>query len=353
MTGLEIAGWGLVSPAGCAAAVEVGGMYDLPLPTTHAHALVDFSVRAELGRKGTSFFDRRTALTVLACARALADAGLQVTDGQRHRVGVVLGTTAGSVRSSVDYAVETFTQVPPYLVNPALFPNTVMNCAAGQSAIWFGFNGVNATLAGGRVAFLSVLRYCLNAFRTGQADVLLAGAVEEFTPHTAWLSQLQRGPAGPLPGEGGAVFVLRPPGAGGQPGDGEVRGVTLGFCPRDGDRSAAIAACVRRALHASGLDPDAVRVVAVGGAEDDDAGRTAWHAASSVLGHSLAERLRVEPDSGDNPTAAGALELAAVLARHRDNPGADGQGAVLVAHNAEGAVGAAVVRGWSRGSHRG
>ncbi|MEE3922501.1 hypothetical protein V2I01_41795 [Micromonospora sp. BRA006-A] len=76
-----------------------------------------------------------------------------MTDDNRDRIGIVTGTTAGSVKSSVDYAAETFTQQPPYLVNPALFPNTVMNCAAGQSAIWYKLHGPNATVAGGPLAF--------------------------------------------------------------------------------------------------------------------------------------------------------------------------------------------------------
>src|SRR5262249_32891177 len=125
MTGLAINGFGVLAAAGdspealaatlrrpAPAAVDVPGTYPESLPSPRAHALTDFNVRAELGRKGTSFFDRRTALTVAVCRRALDDAKLTVEDGNRHRIGVVLGTTVGSARSSVDYAVETFTQDP-------------------------------------------------------------------------------------------------------------------------------------------------------------------------------------------------------------------------------------------------
>jgi 3-oxoacyl-[acyl-carrier-protein] synthase II len=367
VTRLEIIGWGLVSSAGTGSEelvgallavpppVEVAGMYDEPLPTPRAYALVDFNVRAELGRKGTGFFDRRTALTVVGCRRALEDAGLQVNDGNRRRIGVVLGTTAGSIKSSVDYAIESFTQNPPYMVNPALFPNTVMNCAAGQSAIWFGLNGINATVAGGRMAFLSVLRYCANAFRGRQADFLLAGAVEEFTPHAAWLSWLRRPGARATPGEGGAVFVLRPT-AGGVANthrpDGEVRSVVLGFCPDGRDRVAAIAGCIRRALWQAGMGADDVRTAAIGGADGPQTEATSSRAISEALEGTRWQRLAVDDVAGDNQTATGALELAALLALHRHDPRLDGQGSLLVAQNAEGAIGAAVVRGWSRAAHR-
>jgi 3-oxoacyl-[acyl-carrier-protein] synthase II len=255
----------------------------------------------------------------------------------------------------VDYAVESFTQNPPYMVNPAFFPNTVMNCAAGQCAIWFGLNGVNATVAGGRMAFLSVLRYCVNAFRSRQADFLLAGAVGEFTPHSAWVSRLRRPDAQTPPGEGGALFVVRPAAApaNARHPDGEVLGVALAFCPEGDDRAAAIAGCVRRALSQSGMGPDRIRFAAIGGGDGEGADSVSWRAIGEALGHTRSERLRVDDIAGDNQTSAAAIELAAILAMHRHDAGRDGQGSVLVAHNTEGAVGAAVVRGWSRGAHRG
>lgn len=365
MTGLAIHGWGVLGaagddPAGLAAvaagepvqAADITRLYPDPLPSHRAYALVDFDVRAELGRKGTSFFDRRTALTVAVCGRALADAGLVADDANRHRVGVVLGTTAGSVKSAVDYAVETFTQDPPHLVNPALFPNTVMNCAAGQTAIWYGLTGVNATVAGGPLAMLSVLRYAANTLRCGQADALLAGAVEEYTPHAAWLTALSRPGAEVTAGEGGAVFVAAPLEAGAdwpRHPDAEVLAVVLGFCPPDVARTSALARCVRRALEGARVDPGEVRLLTAGAAEDRPAAR---EAAREALGLEP-EVLSLDAAVGDCQSAVGAFELAAVLARHRSDPARDGEVSLLTAQTRDGAVGAAVIRGWSRGPDRG
>lgn len=204
MSGLSISGYGVVCAAGRAPAdllqtgdvrVDVRGRYAEPLPHPTA-AVADVDVRAELGRKGTSFLDRATVLTLVACGDALRDAGLDLDAVDLARVGVVLGTTTGSLKSTMDYCCDTLTQERPYLVNPVLFPNTVMNCAAGQTAIWFGLRGLNATVAGGPVAFLHALRYATGALRRGYADMLLTGAVEEFTPHTAWDTALTGRAAG-------------------------------------------------------------------------------------------------------------------------------------------------------------
>jgi 3-oxoacyl-[acyl-carrier-protein] synthase II len=148
------------------------------------------------------------------------------------------------------------------------------------------------------------------------------------------------------------VFVLRPQQCDAaklrQP-DGEVLGVVLGFCPRDADRVAAISSCVRRAVQQSGLDAGQIRLAAIGGGDGAETDATSWRAIGEALGHSQVEHLRVDDVSGDNPTGASALELAAILALHRHDARRDGQGSILVAQSPEGAVGAAVVRGWSRG----
>lgn len=371
MTVVTVAGVGMLSgvgrdPVALAAAldrpppapIDAGELCDMPLPDRRAHAVAGFDTRAELGRKGTSTFDRRTALTVVTCCNALDDAGLDIDALDPSRTRVVLGTTEGSVRSAVDFAGETFTQTPPHLVNPALFPNTVMNCAAGQTAIWLGLRGVNTTIAGGPVAFLSVLRYCENLFRGDKVDVLLSGAVEELTAHSAWLSRSSDLPEGTHPGEGGAVFVLS--GSRGVPGevaqpDAELLGVALGFAVDPGDRAAAVARSIHQALRAAEVEPYDVRVAALGIDRDQLLDRILWQAVRGELEAPAGPRLRrlsVDRTVGDCGSGTGALEMAAILGMHRNRPEHDGQLSVLAAHSPEGAVGAAVVRGWSRGVDR-
>ena len=249
-TTLAVTGWGVLAPAGLGAdefaaslagarpaPAEVGAMFPEPLPRGEAHALVDFAVRDHLGRKGTSFLDRSTSLALVACKMALADSDLIVNDQTRARIGVVLGTTAGSAKSTSDYSRETFVQSRPFLVNPLIFPNAVMNCAAGQAGIWFGLKGVNATIAGGALAALNVLRYARVVIGCGYADALLAGAVEEFSPHSAWATHfaMSAGGGDTPNGEGAAVLVLEGAAAvrrAGRTADAEILAVETGlFAP--------------------------------------------------------------------------------------------------------------------------
>jgi 3-oxoacyl-[acyl-carrier-protein] synthase II len=331
-------------------AVPAQDMFEDPLPRPDGHVLADFKVRDHLGRKGTSFFDRSTALALVATKQALGDTGLTVDDGNRQRVGMVLGTTAGSLKSTSEYSRETYVQERPYLVNPLIFPNAVMNCAAGQAAIWYGLKGVNATVAGGQLAIHSALRYAGTLMACGYADALLVGATEEFSAQAAWATAYaQRRAGGDVPtGEGAAVFVIEDADAvraAGRTPDAEVLATEVRQLASPG--SAGLTQCIRAALERAGIDPQEVRLVVTGenGMTELDEAEDA--AVRAVLGDGP-ERLRIKELVGECHSASAALAVAAVLARHRGDPQLDGAVSVVTARAADGVVGATVLRGWSR-----
>ena len=366
-TTLGISGWSAVSSAGTTAdeftaavlagpagPVDVAGLFDEALPRDEAYALVDFAVKDYLGRKGTSFFDRCTGLALVACGQALADSDLAVDDGNRGRVGIVLGTTLGSLKSTADYSRETLVNEKPYLVNPLLFPNTVMNCAAGQAAIWFKLKGVNATVAGAQLAGINALRYARNQIRRGYADALLVGSVEEVSPHTAWVAQhAYAGEEHRVPvGEGAAVFVVEEAAAmraAGRSPQGEVLAVEVGqYGPPGGDPdpAAGLARYISSALATAGVDAGEVWAVATGESGVRALDLVEQQAVGEVVGG--ARCIRVKETVGEGQAAAASLQLAALLAHYRTDPALDGRVSLVTACSPDGAVGVAVVRGWCR-----
>ncbi|KAA2265787.1 beta-ketoacyl synthase [Solihabitans fulvus] len=327
---------------GARPAPDVTALYSDAMPQPTGYALVDFDVRALLGRKGTTFLDRATGLALVAFGEALAEAGLVIDDESRTRVGIALGTTVGSLRSSADYSLETLVADRPYLVNPALFPNTVMNCASGQAAIRYGLRGVNSTVATGRVGFLGALGYAANVLRRGYASAMLVGAVEEFTPHTAWTHHRLRRPG--QPGEAAAVFVLEPRANAVRAGRrvlAELAAIEEGYHPGDdpAERGALLAGCLSGVLAEAGAEPGQVQFAAT---------TEAWNADDELIGRAAvaalpsARPVRVRDALGDCGAAAGALQFAALL-----DAGGRGTG-VLAGWSPEGAFGAAVLRGRDR-----
>jgi 3-oxoacyl-[acyl-carrier-protein] synthase II len=366
MSTLVVTGWGAVSSAGVgtgplAAALRRGSpgpttglsqLYDEPMPVPAAHACTDLDAPALLGRKGTSFLDRATTLALVACGQAIEDSAIARDPEPQNRIGVALGTTVGSFRSSSDYSRETLAQDRPYLVNPVLFPNTVMNCAAGQTAIRYGLGGVNSTVAAGDLGFLAALRYGATMLRRGYADAMLAGAVEELTPHAVWAHHVRRR-AG-LPGEAAVAFMVEPAAAAAYAGRRpliQVAPVVTGYCPGgDPERvGEALAGCVGRALHLAEVGRERIRWVAGTAGPTDSAGgpepeRVEAAAVTAVLGDRPVERVVVGPVVGDCGAATGALCLAALLVRATAPDIPEEAAGLLVGCSSEGAVGAAVVK---------
>ena len=96
-----------------------------------------------LGRKGLRLLDRTTTQTLCASKFALEEAGLlDSSDEIAEQTGVVVATTAGSLESRKGFFWEALSN-GPRAVNPAVFPNTVVNSPASQVAIRFGIRGLN------------------------------------------------------------------------------------------------------------------------------------------------------------------------------------------------------------------
>ena len=122
--------------------------------------------------------DRFTMLAYVAALEAYNDAALP-EDEDRTRIGVILGSGMGGVRTFEDQVTEHEHQgdgVPHY--SPFLIPRIITDIAAGYIAIRLGLKGPNfcttAACASSAIAFMSAM----NHIRLGKADAMLVGGSE-------------------------------------------------------------------------------------------------------------------------------------------------------------------------------
>jgi 3-oxoacyl-[acyl-carrier-protein] synthase II len=150
-----------------------------------AGEIKDFNAEAILGQKGLRNLDRSTKLALSASKLAFDDAGLRtpVSEDEADFYGVVLGTTMGSVWSISEFDKEAL-RGGPRSVNPALFPNTVINSPASQISIKFNIQGLNSTLSTGFCSSLDAIYYAMNMMRLYEYRIVLAGGVEELCEQT-------------------------------------------------------------------------------------------------------------------------------------------------------------------------
>lgn len=151
--------------------------------TKTAGEIKDFSPQDFLGPKGLRTLDRSTKLVASATKLAMEDAQLEITEENMHNIGVVVGTTLGSVASISDFDREAIKE-GPYYVNPALFPNTVINSPASQVSIKFNIKGFNTTISTGFSASLDAINYAVDFLKYDRAKAVLAGGVEELCIQT-------------------------------------------------------------------------------------------------------------------------------------------------------------------------
>jgi 3-oxoacyl-[acyl-carrier-protein] synthase II len=316
-----------------------------PGPFDLAGIIPDFDLVATLGKKGTRAMDRVTGIAVATVGMLLAGHREWLAANQRG-VGLVLGTCSGSVQSIMDFTTDSLVNEKPFHVDPARFPNTVMNCAAGQSAIWHGLKGPNTTIAGGALTGLLALNYAMRLCRGGRCAAVLCGAVEEYSTQRGWLEWHGRSAAtGPL-GEGCALFLLEPRSGAAKAGRSAlatVLGARFAAFSTAADARPALARCVGEVLKLADAGAGAVRMVATSDA-DGELGASEDAAIAESLGEGEPDWLRCRPLIGDLSAASAAFQLAAVLAAAEHLPAGQEELALVTSVDPDGTAGCVLLR---------
>lgn len=332
-----ITGWDVVSPFGTGRARFTAGLWGGwdPVSTVdvsgaeRACLVPGFDPRQALGADGTRGMDRLTGLAVLAVGQLLDGPVGAAVAASPDDSGLVLGTTAGSIASTMDFTRSSLTAKRPFHVDPALVPNSVMNCAAAQCAIWHRLRGPNATIAAGRASALMALSYPRRLLAAGHASRVVCGAVEECSAARSMLE-----PRGVL-GEGCAVLLLESP-AGGEDPLAELVAVRSGV-HHGADAGVVLARAVRSLLATS--DPADVWAVST-----SDTGPER-QVAAAMFDAAVLDRVPPVP-FGDTGAATGAFQIAAVLGARGRVPGATGRLALITTVCRDGAVACALLRLW-------
>ena len=310
------------------------------VPDAEAHLVPVRAMAVLLGRKGTRAMDRATGLAVATVGDLLAhapDSRVKVTG---EGAALVLATAAGSVQSMMDFTRDGLVSEKPYFVDPARFPNAVMNRAAGACAIWHQMKGPNATIAGGRASGLHALRYTQRLLRAGRATAVVCGAVEEYSNARSWLEWHTRRDGDDDPyvlGEGCAVLQIEP--TDNENALVEVLAVELGVAAGTGPTD-VLADCLRLAVDRAGIGPNDVWAVARSGV-GGRLGEQEAQAVAQVLGTG---HIAVPTPIGDLSGAAAVFQVVAALVLAAAEPDAAGRVVAVTSVDRDGHTGCALLR---------
>lgn len=121
--------------------------------------------------------DRFEQLAVAAANEAISDAGLDFEKVNRSRVGVILSSAIGGMKSLQD-GIFTMRESGPRRVSPFLIPMLMPNGASGLIAIDHGLNGPCFSVASACASGIDGLGMAYTMIQSGMVDIVIAGAAE-------------------------------------------------------------------------------------------------------------------------------------------------------------------------------
>lgn len=292
-----------------------------------------------LGRKNLRALDHSSRLLAAACGMALADAGWDAAHIADHELGLVAGTMFGGMRAISEFDRRSIVEGPSY-ASAMDFANTVINAAAGQTAIRYNLRGINSTIAAGPTSGLRAVVYAADYIRMGRAAVVLAAGVDELCFESfyglaragllcgtngkpgSFAIPFDRRRNGFALSEGAAVLVLEDAesaAARGADFRAEIAGHGSGYDRSRGTDShrsiATVARCMLQAIAASDAEPGDIHAVSA------SANGSVWWdqfeacALEDVFGRRSAEVpiTAIKSCTGESLAASGPVQLAAMI----------------------------------------
>ncbi|MCF6277783.1 MAG: beta-ketoacyl-ACP synthase II [Anaerolineales bacterium] len=277
--------------------------------TKFAAEVKDFDPIGLFGRRDARRMDRYAQFSLAAALQAVEDAKLEITDANRDRIGVLIGTGIGGIGTLLEQA-DILRERDASRVSPFLIPMMLADTGPGMIAIKLGVRGPNMSVVTACATGSNALGEAAEIIRRGSAEVMIAGggeaAITKLTmagmnSMTA-LSTRNDAPQkasrpfdknrdGFLMGEGAAALILE------SLEHAQARGATIlaeisGYGTSDDAYhisapavdGAGAALCMRIALETAGLAPTAIDYVNAHGTSTklNDKGETA--AIKMVLG---------------------------------------------------------------------
>lgn len=148
-----------------------------PLNVHFAAEVKNFEPEKYMDAKEARRRDRFEQLGVAAARDALTNSGLEITDENTGRIGVLVSSAIGGIKSLQDAVITNHTE-GPRRVSPFLIPMLMPNGAAGMIAIDYQIKGPCFSVASACASGSDGIGTAWLMLKTGMIDAALAGAAE-------------------------------------------------------------------------------------------------------------------------------------------------------------------------------
>ena len=137
----------------------------------------DFDPELYMTKKDVKRNDLFAVYGLAAAAQAMEDSGLEITEENALRVGVIVGSGIGGL-TTMQEQVERLAEKGPSRVSPLFIPMTISNMAAGNIAIRFGAKGVCENIVTACATGTNCIGTAFRNIKHGYLDACITGGAE-------------------------------------------------------------------------------------------------------------------------------------------------------------------------------
>jgi len=185
-----ITGIGIISPIGIGkekftealrngvSGVDLISSFDVSqYPTRIAAEVKDFNPEDYIEKKKIRRMDRFCQFALAAAKMAIEDSQLDLNKEDLSRIGVIIGSGIGGI-ATIEREMQVLLTKGPSRISPFLIPMEIINIAAGEVAIQYGFKGPNYGVVSACASSNHAIGDALRILRYGDADVIITGGSE-------------------------------------------------------------------------------------------------------------------------------------------------------------------------------
>src|SRR5687767_13515032 len=185
-----VTGMGIVSPvgstvdsawrnvlAGRSGAAPITRWDASTYPTRFAAQVIDFVPEQWMTPKDLKKTDTFIHYGMAASKQALADSGLEITDANRARIAVCVGSGIGGL-TTIEEEVGTLQQQGLRRVSPFYIPAMIINMVSGYVSIGLGITGPNFAVVSACTTGTHAIGLGLRMVQWGDADACIVGGAE-------------------------------------------------------------------------------------------------------------------------------------------------------------------------------
>ncbi|MGD8352111.1 MAG: beta-ketoacyl-ACP synthase II, partial [Nitrospirota bacterium] len=126
--------------------------------------------------------DRFIHFAMAASQKAVEDSGLEITEANAERTGVIVGSGMGGL-STIEKTLQTYLEKGPRRITPFFIPMVIINLASGHISMHFGAKGPNSAAVTACATGTNSIGDAFRLIQMGYADAMIAGGSEAAISH--------------------------------------------------------------------------------------------------------------------------------------------------------------------------